>query len=183
MNKFFIVFIISGVILLLSNKNIDANNEVEWCLKRKLSWNDFLGTPDTINNPLAEAATFTSLEITKNEFKEGLPKLEVKSFFIKNESWTIVNDSFSLAHEQLHFDICEIYARKIRKAFDSLNKQKIIYIKEYKKVFSAFAKEKKEYNMSYDLEAYFNEDMQKQWSLKISKELEELKAYEIKCDR
>ncbi|MVO09030.1 hypothetical protein GOQ30_07600 [Flavobacterium sp. TP390] len=181
MNKIFIIFI--GVIFfLLSNKSIDKKNLVQWCSERKLNWDDFLGTPDTINNPLADAAVFTSLEITKNEFIDGLPRLEVKSFFIKSKSWRIVNDSSTLAHEQLHFDIAEIYARKIRKAFDSLNKLKVNHSGPYSKVFSILAQEKNEYNMLYDLNVYSNKEKQKEWSLIVAKELEELQAYELKCN-
>ena len=96
---------------------------------------------------------------------------------MKSKSWTKTNDKIALQHEQLHFDIAEVYARKIRKAFDSLNikKCKTEYI--YNGIYIRLGKACEEYQDKYDSEVYFDSIQQKKWGSKVTLELERLKKY------
>ena len=182
---FLVVFPLASVNCYLfrtPNEFQEDKNKIEWCVDYKLEWDDFKGVPDTINTNLVVAITASKIKITNNKLENGLPKIEVRSFFIKERSWTIVNDEYTLLHEQLHFDICEVFTRKIRKSFDSLNVNGIKDIKVYQEMYNKLVDKSNDYDKLYDSEVYFNEEKQKQWSLKITKELEELKAYEIECN-
>jgi predicted secreted Zn-dependent protease len=48
----------------------------------------------------------------------------VKNYFDKDQSWMMVKNAYVLQHEQIHFNISELYARKIRKSADSLSQKK-----------------------------------------------------------
>jgi hypothetical protein len=66
-------------------------------------------------------------------FREnGMPNFLVTNSFIRNQAWTKDTTSAgTLQHEQLHFDIAEIYARKIRKAVDSLRRKNVKTVVSY----------------------------------------------------
>ena len=93
-------------------------SKIEWSPDRKLTWNDFKGSPDLINFPDALALTNSGFgyESGINMFKEG--KIFVQSVFNTYQSWVLPEGitEYVLRHEQIHFDITEIYSRKLRKA-------------------------------------------------------------------
>lgn len=74
-----------------------ASKPVPW---RVLSWSDFKGQP----NKEALARTQSGIVIENNV---------ATAIFIPDESWTRTNDSATLSHEQLHFDITQLWASKI----------------------------------------------------------------------
>lgn len=97
--------------------------QIEWSIDRKLTWNDFKGTPDTINFP-------NTLALTNSGFgyESGISMLKTgdifnQSVFNTNESWVVTEgrNDYVLRHEQIHFDITEIYSRKLRKELSDAN--------------------------------------------------------------
>ncbi|KAF2519348.1 hypothetical protein E0W68_03085 [Flavobacterium salilacus subsp. salilacus] len=169
------LYILSGFYSYVGN----TQDKLLWDKNRKLKWTDFQGIPNMDDSCILVASTQTSIEITDSSHKNGIPVFKVCCFFVKNKSWTKVDDDYTLDHEQLHFDIGEIYTRKIRKEFDKLNAQGIIDVAKYQKVFDTYLNEVEDYNEKYDNEVYFNEERQALWRKKIKSELEELKEYEI----
>lgn len=162
---------------LKSKKNQDSiNQKIAWSSKYKLSWDDFKCSPDTsmIN---VNAIASCEIMILDAEYKNEIPYYKLKCFFNKNKSWTVVNDKDILKHEQLHFDIYELYTRKIRKSFDSLNVKKNKDISIYEKIYTEYGKKCNNRNELYDNEVYFNEVKQKQWIDRINKELLVYKDY------
>ena len=91
--------------------------EIEWSTERKLTWDDFKGKPDIINNPNTLAMTHSGFgyESGITLFKDG--QIFVQSVFMTNQSWVLPEskNDYILRHEQIHFDITEIYSRKLRK--------------------------------------------------------------------
>ncbi|MCA0152832.1 DUF922 domain-containing protein [Winogradskyella vincentii] len=91
--------------------------QIEWREYRKLTWDDFKGKPDRETYPNALALTNSGFgyESGANMFKEG--KVYVQSVFNTNSSWVLPEGrtDYVLKHEQIHFDITEIYSRKLRK--------------------------------------------------------------------
>ena len=98
-------------------------NEIEWCADRKLTWADFKAPPDTASHPNTLAMTFAGFgyESGVNLFKNG--KLFIKCTFYTRKSWVLpdAKTDYVLRHEQIHFDITEIYSRKLRKALTDFN--------------------------------------------------------------
>ena len=84
---------------------------------RKLTWNDFKGEADLVEFPKALAVTNSGFgyEARISMFKAG--KVFVQSIFFTQKSWVLPNGrtDYVLRHEQIHFDITEIYSRKLRK--------------------------------------------------------------------
>jgi hypothetical protein len=97
---------------------LNKRKELAWSESRRLTWNDFAGLPDS-RDPL-HAITSTNIDM-KAKCVAGTFKFEVKSVFLIDESWSKNKTSAPLLlHEQLHFDLTEIYARKIRKELNEL---------------------------------------------------------------
>ena len=94
-----------------------------WDTSKKLTWDDFQAETDPEN--FGQAKTSYSIKIVpetvtvdENDIIQGYENMTVQAEFYKNRSWSLAKfDTVVLAHEQLHFDIAEIYARKIRKKF------------------------------------------------------------------
>lgn len=169
----------------ISNYKKDINDEEDrifWSNNRKLTWDDFKGIPDTIGKSnlilttVAETSSGISLENSNTNNSKNQYKIE--SIFLKNKSWTITNSLQILAHEQLHFDLTELYARKIRKAFDSLKIRKNFIEENYIKIYNSNIKQLNDINDRYDNETYGNEMNQNKWIKKVDRELLKLKKYE-----
>ena len=175
-------FLIIVFVFCSSNKSFEHNKSVQndykilWSSDRKLKWEDFKGAIDTTNS-MVQASTFSEIEVVKSYFENGLPKYIVESHFIKSKSWTNSRDDYVLSHEQLHFDISELFKRKIVKSFDSLSAKKIKDYKVYNNTYTNLCKKSNEYQYLYDIHVYTDSIKQKDWTRKISKELDKLKMY------
>jgi hypothetical protein len=135
-----------------SNYFKEGSDRILWSSKRKLVWDDFRGIPDT-SRTISIASTSSKIEITENFILNGIPKYEVQCYFIRSESWTKVNDESTLSHEQLHFDIDELFTRKIRKAFDSLNAKKVKDYQIYNNIYIFYGKKCETYQLRVSLRA------------------------------
>src|SRR5882757_2223347 len=95
----------------LAQSSIDS---LDWDISRKLKWEDFKGVHDDI--PICGARTFTTLKYKLIKSDTGY-RVDVRCVFLKKISWKVDESvtSYALQHEQDHFDISELYARKLRK--------------------------------------------------------------------
>lgn len=173
-------------IMVIAN-NLTNREKILWSSTDKLKWSDFKGR-NTTSFGLTKAETTTIILVTKTYYNdEYIPVYEIACYFLPKQSWTITSEKFALEHEQLHFDIAELYTRKIRKTFDSLKIKKVKDFDKYENVFKQLNKKSVDYNILYDSEvygineegnAYFNYNKQREWIDKVGKELEALKDYE-----
>lgn len=93
--------------------------EIEWCAEEKLNWNDFAGEPEAESVFHAVSATYIEVEHTCKKGQDF--DFNVRAVFVKDMSWSVDKKSAELlAHEQVHFDITEYYARKVRRQLDKL---------------------------------------------------------------
>lgn len=84
---------------------------------RKLQWTDFQAAPPLRSRSGAVSYTSFAYEGGSLRKKDTLfINLTLQTFFVKNASWVTpsVMDSYSLAHEQLHFDITWLVALRFR---------------------------------------------------------------------
>ena len=127
--------------------------------------------------------------ITTQKSRYTPPKLVVKNYFDKQQSWMLVKNAYVLQHEQIHFNISELYARKIRKSADSLARKNVTKLQTYRNIVEHWEKKKQKANDQFDAE---NEDYflvlgkeilfrknpkQKEWLDKINIELQKLDIY------
>ncbi len=61
------------------------------------------------------AASVVTIQPVIYQVNESIWYYNISALFSKNESWMLVRSNDILAHEQIHFDIFELYARKMRK--------------------------------------------------------------------
>ena len=167
------------VLFIFCSSNIfkDDDDRILWSSKRKLVWEDFRGIPDTSRTNV-DALTSSKIEITENYTLDDIPKYVLQCHFIKSKSWTRVCDESTLLHEQLHFDIDELFTRKIRKSFDSLNLKKVKDYQLYNSIYISYGEKCELYQNLYDNQVYFNNSQQQQWIKKVGTELVRLKRYE-----
>lgn len=153
--------------------------EKPWKAGEKLSWSDFKGAPDH-NHPYA-AITYSGMSYGFSaEIINGKVwvNYDVKSFFVANKSWVkrwYSNDKGLLKHEQLHFDITELFARKFRKRLSEMNFTENVKA-EIKAVYQQITDEKVKLQKLYDVETDHSKNKQNQnnWDLKINSELQKL---------
>ena len=99
--------------------SIPAQEEtILWKAENALQWEDFKAAPPAGKKVAATTASGLSYNY-KARGVAGKYKLDfqVVTFFYPQKSWYHPDlvDSVILTHEQLHFDISELYARKFRK--------------------------------------------------------------------
>ncbi len=183
-------FVACGSVAMKKSDEISKNDDddrILWTSTRKLTWDDFKGKNDSdFDSRKAETTTVILTEKTYYN-SEKVPVYEIACYFLPAKSWSITSEKIALSHEQLHFDIAELYTRKIRKAFDSLTNNKIRDFAVYESIFNNFNIKCKNYNKQYDREVYaiqeentveFDFDKQMEWIENVSQELELLKDYE-----
>lgn len=105
--------------------------DVYWSPSRKLTWNDFQGVPD-----VEDAAALSSTGVGFNTAVQAgctaqgdytctasATNVRISAQFNKKESWVrpeARGDASVLNHEQLHFDITELFARKLRQTIGGI---------------------------------------------------------------
>lgn len=85
-----------------------------------LAWDDFRGHPDPESPPYQGAESQLSLAL-RFSCTNDVPNLDISAEFDRNRSWARPNLPTSLLeHEQVHFDIAELYVRRTRREFRNL---------------------------------------------------------------
>ncbi|WP_343667380.1 hypothetical protein [Chitinophaga sp.] len=90
---------------------------------RKLQWSDFQAAPPA--HPKSGAVSYSSFAYVGGSIRKKdtlYIHLTLQAFHIKSASWVTpaVRDDYSLAHEQLHFDITWLVALRFRKKITNM---------------------------------------------------------------
>ncbi|NOT76894.1 MAG: DUF922 domain-containing protein [Cyclobacteriaceae bacterium] len=155
-------------------------NSICWSENYKLTWRDFKGVPDTTTSFVNMKAA-TAYQLKRDYLIEsGFPSYRIKAVFQRQKSWT--RDTLSidlLSHEQRHFDIVELYARKMREGVSRLRLNKIREEQRYAELIATSLKELKAYQREYDKETQNGviDFIQTEWDSKITKQLRALEKY------
>lgn len=129
--------------------------------------------------PFAAYSATALLFYTKD--KDGALKFYIEAIFLKSKSF--FNKEYSdylLNHEQIHFDIVELYARKMRKRLDEKDFTKVNNAvaeikKQYEKTLAEINKEQDKYDK--DTQHGINSAKQQVWNESIAQQLKELEKY------
>lgn len=154
---------------------------LEWRKNKKLTWNDFNG----VNTDTSELSAGTYVQLNLNyKLNYGSSKLirfYVSSVFSKSRSWSSVKTDYLLRHEQGHFDIGEMVARKLRERLYILM-QSGVYVNEQKirQVYHEYNDTLSRMQVLYDSETNHSRSMyeQERWNEIITNELNTLNKYE-----
>lgn len=171
-------YILAILFLLPIFADAQQNSEdlVDWSASKKLTWSDYKAGPNP--NSDAAASTTTYLGIEYNISQDGMG-FKIQCRFSRTRSWGRHKSEYILQHEQGHFDIAEIFARKLNKEMLEYKFNKKTYAKDLDKIYNDLMKEKEETQNKYDRESNHSiiKEKQMEWLKKINEMLEEYKAY------
>jgi Bacterial protein of unknown function (DUF922) len=168
-----LIFLFSSFFSFSQSKNEEL---LDWSATRRLTWNDYKAKPEPGNDDAA--ATTTYLGIEYNITSDGFG-YKIQSPFSKTRSWGRYKDDYVLSHEQGHFDIAEIFARKLNKQMSEYVFNKKTYQQDLNKIYNDILAEKEKMQNEYDEETNhsINKEKQAEWLKKISDLLKEYEAW------
>lgn len=154
------------------------NEALFWSPTSKLKWADFKAIPD--NNSPHSAVTYSGI-LARLNYKKDSTTFIIRSYFEKNKSWvksTLASDHL-LAHEQIHFDITELYARKLKRELSTRSFLTKTVTNELKSLHALYSLRSDSLQRVYDFETSISKNPEKQleWSERIALELKNLSAY------
>lgn len=169
--KIFIFFTISFLSHLLFAQN--SEESIPWSTTRKLSWKDFKAPPPQNSNAAAQTATHLGFSY---RVVNGKTIFTIVCRFEKNKSWVRVPTEWILKHEQGHFDITEIFARKLHRAVSEYTFNTSGFRKDLDSIYTRVIKEKEEFQLAYDRETDYSrkKTQQEEWLKRIEDELNRL---------
>ncbi|MEM6720156.1 MAG: DUF922 domain-containing protein [Bacteroidota bacterium] len=162
---------------------VQSEETITWSQNDKLHWGNFEGEPDYNSDAVAITASGITYGLSVKSFSNSDKieyKTDVKAHFYPRESWYLkgrVNDTV-LNHEQLHFDISELHARKFRKRIEEATFTKNID-KEIARIYDQVNKELREMQEAYDDGSDYsrNYEGQIEWQNLVAKELKKYQKY------
>ena len=143
---------------------------IEWKQHKSLNWRDYKFR-SLKNRRIKSEVAITTIRISARGYlTKGIPDFTVKTLFVKEESWTSDSTDVNLLrHEQLHFDIGELYAQKIRVKINELKAAGKTSPKEYRAEIKNLITIFKSYSGQYDRETAHGTDRERQsvWQERI----------------
>ncbi len=176
-NKIIVLIYLFSSCLIFSQKNDTIKY---WSNADKLKITDFKS--NTINNAKMSASSNLSLRYSLSEEFDSIFYIEsvfnrYKSYFIDKKE----KSQWLLKHEQLHFDILEVFARRFRKKIflDYYNKGKYLDDDALYSIYLIIYRDYIQMSEEYDKETNhsINKLKQEEWNIKIAKELKDLVSY------
>jgi len=171
----FVVLIVSWALF----ASVDSDSDIiYWDGIDKLSWSDFEAEP---RMDIEQFYALTSSGIIDYKgCEDGIITYKFRAYFEKDESWVkqeAITD-YHLAHEQLHFDITELYARKLRKLLSELE-FKCGEEQNFERFVAATLENWYNEQRNYDIMTRhsINKEQQLEWQYRIKMELSLLDNY------
>ena len=181
------IFFFIGFISLMSFSFV-KDEFILWQENKKLKIQDFKAdNKDTIKvNQQQFLGAISAIRIEYSSFqrnKNSVPDFSIKTYFDPNESWMLLKNDYVLQHEQIHFDLTELYARKMRKSVESLRQKNVTNISIYRKKIQHWnaMKEKASNQFDADNQDYYikigqkilfqKNPKQEAWKKKVDREL------------
>ncbi|GAA3626193.1 DUF922 domain-containing protein [Flavivirga jejuensis] len=155
---------------------------MSWNESYKLSWKDFKDVPDKDVSAVAITASGITFgfSVSKEDDRVVGYTSQVHAHFYPEKSWYKKEqaDAHVLGHEQLHFDITELHARKFRQRIEQIKVSNNVR-SQLKKLHNAINKELSQMQNRYDSETNYsrNVDGQATWKVYIADELKKLSKY------
>ena len=170
---FFISFLLSIWLFPIS---AGQPNELYWSSNEPITWDDFEGQKKYRSSFVAQTVSLIEQSFAcKGDHFE----FDIKAKFNKNKSWTITDKADVLKHERKHFDITEVYARKMRKAYTELKYPCSYTMEQLGSIYDRYFDELKIVQEQYDIETNHGiyQMKQEEWDQLIARQLEELEDW------
>lgn len=165
-----------GISIFLCVASIHAQEpRILWEPATRLEWSDFQAKPPKSQRIAATTASGISYQYSATGTSQGYTlEFQVDTYFYPKKSWyhPEICDSVILSHEQLHFDIAELYAREFRRRLASRTFSSAVKA-EVRALFKEINQELSEFQKRYDRETDFsrNREAQTRWRRQISERL------------
>jgi hypothetical protein len=180
-----LTILISGIFLFFCSYRLQAQT-IPWKTRTLVTWQDFQGQPAPGSDFYAFTHTLLAYSF-KSDSKRNYT-IAVTCAFDKTTSWKKPEKTLTpkiLWHEQIHFDISEVFARKMRQSlavYAAAHKNDQQIAPQMNKIFNDLNKECQDYNNRYDQETNhsMNEEQQQVWTKKVLTQLKDLAAWEEK---
>lgn len=166
-----------------SKKNKTKSDIINWDPDQKLKQSDFRSKRKKVSGfAVATTASSFGYSITDNN---GHITGSIYVEFHCNDSWwnpdykNSENRAEILAHEQLHFDICELYGRKLFKEVLKLRRHGDLDFDSMESLSTKLEEEYTRYQDKYDHETNHSINLEEQvkWNNRIRKQLDDIKDY------
>jgi hypothetical protein len=161
--------------LSLSKSYCQFGDTINWRSDYRLKVSDFQGFPAANSESKAVSSCNIAYKI---EFENSVMTVKINCYFKRRSSW--IKDSIGLNllnHEQGHFNIAELFARKFRQAI-KLYRGKLT--KEIvRELYQKYRAEMELFDQQYDAKTNFSQDykMQRKWYALILLEVKKLSAF------
>jgi len=173
---------LSGILLLFA---ASCSSQAQRCSLERISWTpevrlgigDFAGSLGT-DQHTAEANT----GIATNSRSGNDPAtfiVEAVTFFDPCKSWFRrgLTDSATLAHERLHFDITELYARRLMARYASEIEDHRAFLRKHETIYLEVWEASRRKQEEYDQEVYRDRARQSWWAQWVEEQLEATQAH------
>jgi len=155
---------------------------ISWTKDRKLVWDDFKGPVPGNAPPRNAAVTSAGIAIETNTITNtSTPKVYITNSFETGTSWVRPDHKTDaiLKHEQTHFDICELYTRRMRERFSKLtitfsNLQQVL-----RSNYQSVMQDQLDRQQRYEEETQHGiiDEAQDRWTKMINEELSKTEAW------
>lgn len=176
--EFFYTMILSNffICLVATLSALQQQHLIDWSATRKLTWDDFKATPRAGSTNAALTSSSINMEFG---YDDNSIQFSIRCRFDKNRSWVRVRNAAVLAHEQGHFDIAELHARKLNKAFRAYQFNYETVSKDVNGIYDKVMALHQEYQQQYDQGTDYSRNKEKQaaWLKKIAAELKALENF------
>lgn len=146
----------------------------------RLKWKDFQG-PEEEGFESFDAVSYVGFRLGyKGTARQDSLRIVVEAFFNPKRSWHDGDTTaYLLQHEQVHFDITELYTRKLKQKLKGATLTYKTYQQTIKDLEKAVRAEMNTADSIYDAatDNSLNKTEQAKWNTNIAKDLEALKIY------
>ena len=168
-------------------QSIDAqiarNEAFAWSAKRPLAWTDFRGNPPAGTSAAAETAytLFHGARCSRSRFE-----FQVVAAFRPKASWVRqailkapADSARALRHEQTHFDIAELHARRMRRYFAEMLLPCEASTEQIESAADRFVRDERTTQERYDAETNHSRDTTRQgaWDKDVAQQLMALNRF------
>ena len=174
-------YILIGICVLMFHNDETA---IAWSESYSLTWSDFQGFPSVNSDAVAITAsgiTF-SYSIKKTSVRVVSFDTQVDAHFYPEKSWYKPNhaDNHILAHEQYHFNITELFARKFRQRIAQVKISQSLS-ENLDRIHQEINKELSEFQELYDAETNYSRNFEEQtkWQDRIDNALDNSTKFKL----
>ena len=155
---------------------------IPWSDSYKLTWSDFQALPKQDSDAVATTTSGITFNYSIKKTSKHIAsfKTQVYAHFYPEKSWfkPSLADNHILSHEQYHFNITELFARKFRQRVAQVEVSQSLE-KELDQIHYDVNAELSIFQEQYDTETDFSRDFEQQalWQKRIELELATLESF------